>query len=527
MSPIPRLLRTLATPLLLLVAGPASARPEGPAPDAEGRRVGPVEHAGRWKAWTVSRWNPWSRALVVQTRLVRSGPGTGSPPRSEAPEGAPSPDGWELPEGGEALGPPVSRQALSFRLHEEGWVVATAGPTTRVYPPGATVGVQRSDLWCSALSRFVSAGFLSVRPETASPGAGRLRLSFAPLGPEGLGPPVALGTIELPAGASTWTATSISLEVGDDALEVRWCVPLGPAAPLRGALRLERGTGAVTALAAPAGPPTVTVAAVQMASLLGDVPGNLERIERLVAQAARAGAKLVVLPETAVNGYLSQDLQTTWQIPGRPRAPSFTAGRDPRPGALVATSPVLERLLALAGHFGVHLTVPFLESGARVDGVPAAAYYNAVLLATPEGWKAHYRKLSPWPHPEQSWATPGNLGLAPADTPWGRVGLAVCFDVHTVFRRYAEEDRLWALLYPIAWVSDGDDEDWFSRALPERVKAAGFHVVGANWSVDAPQPWHGYGWSTVIDRQGRVVAQARTRVGPEVVLAELPFGPAR
>jgi len=88
----------------------------------------------------------------------------------------------------------------------------------------------------------------------------------------------------------------------------------------------------------------------------------------------------------------------------------------------------------------------------------------------------------------------------------------------------AEEPSLWALLYPVAWVSDGDDAEWFGMELPRRVRATGFHVVGANWSTDEPQPWHGAGFSSVISADGTLLAQARTRTGAEIVVADLAPG---
>lgn len=271
----------------------------------------------------------------------------------------------------------------------------------------------------------------------------------------------------------------------------------------------------------------VKVAAVQCPSDLGEVARNTARLAALVARAAQAGAQLVVLPEAAVTGYLSQDLRTTWQAPGRPRASAFDEGKDPTPFAEPVPGPSSRRFAALAASLGVYLTVPLVEAAPSPDG--RARFFNTVVLVSPSGAVvAHYRKLSPWPHPEASWATAGDLGLATAGTPFGRVGLAVCFDVHETVPRYAalEAGRsLWALLYPIAWVSDGDDARWFGVELPRRVRDAGFHVIGANWSVDAPQPWHGAGHSLVVARDGTVVASATTATGDEVVAAELPVGP--
>ena len=49
---------------------------------------------------------------------------------------------------------------------------------------------------------------------------------------------------------------------------------------------------------------------------------------------------------------------------------------------------------------------------------------------------AHYRKLTPWPTPEKSWATAGDRGVQTYDTEYGRVGLGICFDIHTILEKY-------------------------------------------------------------------------------------------
>ena len=53
---------------------------------------------------------------------------------------------------------------------------------------------------------------------------------------------------------------------------------------------------------------TIRVAGCQIDPQLGEVDHNLERIERAVADAAAAGARLVVLPEAAVTGYVFHSL---------------------------------------------------------------------------------------------------------------------------------------------------------------------------------------------------------------------------
>lgn len=107
------------------------------------------------------------------------------------------------------------------------------------------------------------------------------------------------------------------------------------------------------------------------------------------------------------------------------------------------------------------------------------------------------------------------------DTEYGRVGLAICFDIHTMLEKY-KPHKIWALLYPIAWVDESHPVDWFWHRLPARVKPFDHYVIGANWSVDKRQSWYGYGFSLILGREGKVLATATSLYGSEIVYATIP-----
>jgi predicted amidohydrolase len=267
-------------------------------------------------------------------------------------------------------------------------------------------------------------------------------------------------------------------------------------------------------------PKTVRVAAVQCSSDLGKVAENTATLSALIKEAAGNGAKIVVVPEAAITGYLSQDLKTNWHVEGRPIETVFE-GLDPADYAESVPGPSTKHFCALAKELGIYLTIPLVEVDLK-DGPAKAVYYNTVCLANPRGeLVAHYRKLTPWPYPEKSWATPGDRGIQTYDTEYGRVGLAICFDIHSILEKYQGHD-LWALLYPIAWVDDEHPAEWFFERLPQRVKPFKHHVIGANWSVDKKQKWRGYGFSEIISNEGKVIASAKTLYGSEIIYADLP-----
>jgi len=104
---------------------------------------------------------------------------------------------------------------------------------------------------------------------------------------------------------------------------------------------------------------TVRVAAIQCHSTFGDPAANRAKLAGMIARAARKGAKIVVLPETAVTGYLSADLKTTWQVPGRDISPGLN-GADPAGAAETVPGPSTAFFGRLADRWNIYLTVTLL-----------------------------------------------------------------------------------------------------------------------------------------------------------------------
>jgi predicted amidohydrolase len=253
-------------------------------------------------------------------------------------------------------------------------------------------------------------------------------------------------------------------------------------------------------------PRTVKVAAVQFVSEFGDPAANRRRLVERVREAAANGAKIVVLPEAAIPGYMSHDIRTTWQAPGW----ALTEGLAGVPPVVEAADGESVRVFgALARELGIYVTVPFVE---EADG----KFYNTVVLAGPGGGALHYRKRNPWPHAERGWASSGDA-LPTVETPYGRLATLVCFDIHREARELRGID---VLLWCVAWVER--DGSWFEDRLPAVARENGYHVVAANWTIPARAGWEGHGRSRVVDRSGRVVATLG-ELGEGIVYAELPI----
>ena len=192
---------------------------------------------------------------------------------------------------------------------------------------------------------------------------------------------------------------------------------------------------------------------------------------------------------------------------------------DPALHAETCPGPSTEIFGSLAKELQVYITVPLLEKETKNGDM---FFYNTICFMDKEGKiAAHYRKNNPWPHPEKFWATKGE-DIAVYDTEYGRIGLAICFDIHFILSKYAKAD-IWALLYPIAWV--GNPFFWFREELPKLLKKwnVPFSIIGANWSVDDEQLWEGYGLSTIYGPFGEILAKNDNFLGDSIVYVDLPL----
>ena len=235
----------------------------------------------------------------------------------------------------------------------------------------------------------------------------------------------------------------------------------------------------------------------------GDADANLSVIEARVAEAAKRGARLVLLQELHNGAYFCQHESVQ----------EFDLA-EPIPG------PSTERLGRLAKQHGVVLVSSLFERRA------AGLYHNTAVVYEKDGSIAgKYRKMHIPDDPgfyEKFYFTPGDMGFTPIDTSVGRLGVLVCWD-----QWYPEAARLMALagadllLYPTAIGWDPDDEQaeknrqrdaWILSHRGHAV-ANGLPVLSCNRVGHEPSPLGASGiqfWgnSHVLGPQGEFIAEA-------------------
>lgn len=148
----------------------------------------------------------------------------------------------------------------------------------------------------------------------------------------------------------------------------------------------------------------LTIGAVS-AAFGRDIEFAVSRVGTLIEHARRDGVGLLVLPDAALGGYLS-DLDTE------------AGGSDPLPPALRPDDPVLVRVRGLAGEMVVCL-------GYREEDADGATYNTAVALCGDGVLGTHRKVHQP---PGETRAYRAGDGFAAFDTPVGRLGMMIDYD---------------------------------------------------------------------------------------------------
>ncbi len=234
------------------------------------------------------------------------------------------------------------------------------------------------------------------------------------------------------------------------------------------------------------------VAAIQMNSG-ADVAANLELAGRLLTEAAADGVRLAVLPENCA--LMSRK--------GRDKsAHAESLGDGPIQNFLAATSQQL-------GMWIVAGSMPLVSPEAqRVFG--ACPVYDAV-----GEQQACYRKIHLFdvklPDLEESYQEsrsmfPGD-DLVCVDSPIGRIGLAICYDMRfpEMFRRLVD-DGATVFTVPAAFTKVTGAAHWHILLRARAIENLAYVIAPGQYG-DHPDGRSTYGHSIIIDPWGRVLAE--------------------
>jgi predicted amidohydrolase len=230
----------------------------------------------------------------------------------------------------------------------------------------------------------------------------------------------------------------------------------------------------------------------------------IAHLEPLVREAAAAGARFILTPEAS-------------NILQRRREPLFAALRP------LDQDPVVARARSLAAELGVQL----LLGSVLVRREDGSAANRSLLIGADGAVAAAYDKIHMFDvdlptgerHRESEAYRPGDRAVV-ADTPWGRLGLTVCYDLRfpALFRALARAGA-GMIAVPSAFTVPTGEAHWEVLLRARAVENGAWVLAPAQGGshADGRATW---GRSMVVDPWGKIVAQAFGDE-PGVILAEL------
>ncbi|OYX31820.1 MAG: amidohydrolase [Caulobacterales bacterium 32-69-10] len=231
----------------------------------------------------------------------------------------------------------------------------------------------------------------------------------------------------------------------------------------------------------------------------------LAHAEPLVREAAAGGAQLIVTPE-ATNIIQKDKAKLAEQITS------------------VADDPVVQGLSRLAGELRVRLLI----GSALVRREDGAGFANRSILVGPDGAiQATYDKIHMFDvdlpngerYRESAVYIPGETAVA-AETPFGPMGLTVCYDMRfpALYRALAEKGAT-VIAVPAAFTRPTGEAHWETLLRARAIETGAFILAAAQGGMheDGRGTW---GRSLIIGPWGEILARADDDA-PGVFLADL------
>ncbi len=239
-------------------------------------------------------------------------------------------------------------------------------------------------------------------------------------------------------------------------------------------------------------PPACNVAAVQMCSG-GERDANLATAGRLLQEAARQGARIAVLPENfSMMAQRDADRRALAETDGAGAVQDFLAQTAQRLQMWIVAGSV-----PIANGPGERIAQACLVYAA--DGTRAARYDKIHLFDVELPDRAEsYR--------ESAHMAPGSR-VVTVDTPAGKLGLSICYDVRfpELYRRLESAGAQWFVV-PAAFTAPTGAAHWEPLLRARAIENLCFLVASAQQGLH-PNGRRTWGHSMIVDYWGRVLAE--------------------
>lgn len=252
---------------------------------------------------------------------------------------------------------------------------------------------------------------------------------------------------------------------------------------------------------------TVTLGCVNYRSIWNDKPASIDKVKKLVSEAAQQGINILVFPELSLSGYEANEDNTMH-----------------REFAETIPGPATEEIAALTKKLDIYVVLGMPER----DPDDAEIYYISCPLLGPDGLIGNYRKLHLGTPPlfRESLCFTGGDSVPVFATRYGPIGIQICAD----FWVFPELSRILMLKGARIIVNSTASMDMpgrpfyitsmtAARATENMVYTASANLVGKERTLSY------YGHSTIagpaFPRFSHIYAQAEDK--EEIISATLSF----
>lgn len=252
---------------------------------------------------------------------------------------------------------------------------------------------------------------------------------------------------------------------------------------------------------------SVRVAAVQMTSM-DNIAANFATCSRLVREAAAAGAKMICFPESF--SYVGSNAANTVKI-GEP-----------------LDGPIMKGYCSLARESKLWLSLGgFQERGSDDEHLRN----THVLIDDVGNIRSTYSKIHMFDvdipggavYKESSFTEPGK-DIVAADSPLGRVGLTVCYDMRFpgLYEQLRFNHEAQVLLIPAAFTKVTGQAHW-EILLRARAIETQCYVIAAAQAGKHNENRESYGDTLIIDPWGTIVGRLSDRLSTGITVADIDF----
>ncbi|KAI3879882.1 hypothetical protein MKW98_018121 [Papaver atlanticum] len=252
---------------------------------------------------------------------------------------------------------------------------------------------------------------------------------------------------------------------------------------------------------------TVRIAAAQMTSI-NDLTSNFNTCSHLVKEAVAAGAKMICFPENF----------------------SFVGARDGESMKIAEPldGPIMQKYCSLARESNIWLSL----GGFQEKGPDDTHLSNAHVLIDDTGnLRSTYRKIHLFDVDipggavfKESSFTEAGKNIVVVDSPVGRLGLTVCYDLRfpELYQRLRYQHQAQVLLVPAAFTKITGEAHW-EILLRARAIETQCYVIAAAQAGKHSDKRESYGDTLIIDPWGKVVGRLPDRVSTGIVVADIDF----